>query len=311
MSPEMVERGHLSIGEVLNLLREEFPDVTISKIRFLESQGLLEPERTPSGYRKFYEADVERLRWILRQQREHFLPLKVIRGKLSGEPSAGHERAERIKSGGKGAAAGILGASPADAAGPDDAAAAAVPLGPKAAVPLGGKPAGGSRARPGERPVEAPPSPAGSVSASAARPDAGGPPSEARWAGATGVDLTLQELANACGLSIGRVQELERFGLITGRAVAGTVYYDEEAMLIANLAAAFLGYGVEARHLRLYKNAAEREAGFIEQVVTPLLKQRNPRSRQQAMDTIGELSRLGHDLRAALLRHALQGLTGP
>jgi hypothetical protein len=96
-----------------------------------------------------------------------------------------------------------------------------------------------------------------------------------------------------------------------GRTVAGTVYYDEEAMLIANLAASFLGYGVEARHLRLYKNAAEREAGFVEQVVTPLLKQRNPRSRQQAMDTIAELSRLGQDLRAALLRRALQDLTGP
>ena len=62
--------------------REEFPDVTISKIRFLESRGLLDPERTPSGYRKFYESDVDRLRWILRQQREHFLPLKVIKGRL-------------------------------------------------------------------------------------------------------------------------------------------------------------------------------------------------------------------------------------
>src|SRR6516165_760049 len=79
----MPERNHLSIGEVLSLLREEFPDVTISKIRFLESQGLVDPERTPSGYRKFYDHDVERLRWILRQQREHFLPLKVIRGRLT------------------------------------------------------------------------------------------------------------------------------------------------------------------------------------------------------------------------------------
>ena len=76
------EHGYLSIGDVLTLLREEFPDVTISKIRFLESQGLVNPERTPSGYRKFYEHDVERLRWVLRQQREHFLPLKVIRDRL-------------------------------------------------------------------------------------------------------------------------------------------------------------------------------------------------------------------------------------
>src|ERR1019366_3621519 len=76
-------RTYLSIGDVLTLLREEFPDVTISKIRFLESQGLVNPERSPSGYRKFFEADVERLRWVLRQQREHFLPLKVIRDRLA------------------------------------------------------------------------------------------------------------------------------------------------------------------------------------------------------------------------------------
>ena len=85
----MSERAHLSIGEVLSLLQEDFPDVTISKIRFLESQGLLDPERTPSGYRKFYEADIERLRWILRHQRDHFLPLKVIKDRLEESLAAG------------------------------------------------------------------------------------------------------------------------------------------------------------------------------------------------------------------------------
>jgi DNA-binding transcriptional MerR regulator len=74
--------GFHAIGEVLTLLRGEFPDITISKIRFLESQGLLEPERTPAGYRRFYAHDIARLRWILRQQREHFLPLKVIKARL-------------------------------------------------------------------------------------------------------------------------------------------------------------------------------------------------------------------------------------
>ena len=78
----MSERPYLSIGEVLGLLLEEFPDVTISKIRFLESQGLIDPERTPSGYRKFYDGDVERLRVILREQRQNFLPLRVIRDRL-------------------------------------------------------------------------------------------------------------------------------------------------------------------------------------------------------------------------------------
>ena len=90
----MAERAHLSIGEVLCLLQDDFPDVTISKIRFLESQGLLDPERTPSGYRKFYEADIERLRWVLRQQRDHFLPLKVIKDRLD-ERGAGPRRAGR------------------------------------------------------------------------------------------------------------------------------------------------------------------------------------------------------------------------
>ncbi|MET0919640.1 MAG: MerR family transcriptional regulator, partial [Acidimicrobiia bacterium] len=73
---------HLSIGEVLAALSDEFPDITISKIRFLESQGLIDPERTPSGYRKFYADDLARLRWILFQQKEHFLPLKVIKERL-------------------------------------------------------------------------------------------------------------------------------------------------------------------------------------------------------------------------------------
>ena len=78
----MSDRGYLSIGEVLSLLQDEFPDVTISKIRFLESQGLVDPERTPSGYRKFYPADIERLRFILREQKDNFLPLKVIKDYL-------------------------------------------------------------------------------------------------------------------------------------------------------------------------------------------------------------------------------------
>ena len=79
---------HVSIGDVLDQLRPEFEDITISKIRFLESQGLIDPERTPSGYRKFSPSDVERLRFILREQREHFLPLKVIKERLDPRSTA-------------------------------------------------------------------------------------------------------------------------------------------------------------------------------------------------------------------------------
>jgi DNA-binding transcriptional MerR regulator len=85
----MDEKSFLSIGEVLGLLLDEFPDVTISKIRFLESQGLIEPERTPSGYRKFNSIEIDRLKFILREQRENYLPLKVIRNRLESDTSDG------------------------------------------------------------------------------------------------------------------------------------------------------------------------------------------------------------------------------
>ena len=254
----MAERGYLSIGEVLSLLREEFPDVTISKIRFLESQGLVDPERTPSGYRKFYDADVERLRWILRQQRENFLPLKVIKGRLVGE--ADDEGVE---------------------AGPE----ARRPPPPPA-------PTGTDRPAPEDRTPAPPP---------VAEPTA-------LSAGVSGVNLTLEELASASGLPPERLQELERFGFIVGRPGAGATYYDEESLVVANLAAGFARFGIEARHLRIYKNAAGREAGLFEQIVTPLLKQRNPQARRQAVESLEELSSLGQSLRAAMLRQALKGL---
>ena len=112
----MATRPYLSIGEVLTLLKDEFPDITISKIRFLESQGLLDPERTPSGYRKFYDSDVARLRWILRQQREHFLPLKVIKGRLVGDAETEGEGEGEEPS--ASAAAGV-GVPPPTSDGPD------------------------------------------------------------------------------------------------------------------------------------------------------------------------------------------------
>ena len=84
------------------------------------------------------------------------------------------------------------------------------------------------------------------------------------------------------------------------------MYYDEEALMVAQLAAGFMKYGVEARHLRMYKTAGEREAGFLEQVVLPMLKQRNPQARRQAAEALSDLTRLGQGLRAAMLRQALR-----
>jgi DNA-binding transcriptional MerR regulator len=239
----MATRPYLSIGEVLTLLKDEFPDVTISKIRFLESQGLLDPERTPSGYRKFYDNDVARLRWILRQQREHFLPLKVIKGRLIGDSEG---------DGGTEEGAGTTTAAPAAAA------------------------------------------PASTVD-----PEPLAPPR-------SGTSLTLQELAASCGLETGDLKDLERYGLIASRTVGGTAYYDDDALAAAHVAAGFMKFGVEARHLRMYKTAAEREAGFFEQVVMPMLKQRNPEARRQASETLAELARLGQQLRSAMLRNALR-----
>jgi DNA-binding transcriptional MerR regulator len=122
--------------------------------------------------------------------------------------------------------------------------------------------------------------------------------------------MTQEELASATGLDTSAVGQLESFGLISSRVVGGVRYYDDEALVVVRLAAAFAPYGVEARHLRLHKHSAEREAGFIEQVVLPLLKQRNPESRQRAFDAAAELSRLGQQLREVVLRMTLREQLG-
>ena len=296
----MGDRAYLSIGEVLSLLKDEFPDVTISKIRFLESQGLLDPERTASGYRKFYDPDVDRLRWILRQQREHFLPLKVIKGRL-GVSTVDDDN---------GAGEAMVVTADPDMPQP-------TPEGPAEPVPPVSPPAA-AMAEPAPPPPSRPPlmsvpdRPAPSVTAVPEPPAPPPPPSPGSGlpAGMAGVSLTLEELSSATGLPYERLRELERYGFIAGRSVAGTMYYDDESLAVANLAVAFARFGIEGRHLRIYKNAADREAGLFEQIVTPLLKQRNPEARRQAMASLDELAALGQTLRAAVLRQALRRLYG-
>lgn len=242
----MAQRSHLSIGEVLSTLRDEFPDVTISKIRFLESQGLVDPERTPSGYRKFYDHDVTRLRWILTQQREHFLPLKVIKDRLDG----------RL----------------------DDVA----PGGPLGSVATSGGEVGSAPATSGEQLGGA---------------DAGH--SEERF--------TIDELAAAAGLDADVARELEQFGLLGGKK-AGGGSYGTDALGIARAAAVFTRHGIEARHLRAWRNGAEREVNLFQQIVSPQLRQRDPRARLEAKQTLAELARVGGDLRRALVDQALHDL---
>jgi DNA-binding transcriptional MerR regulator len=508
----MTARTYLSIGDVLTLLREEFPDVTISKIRFLESQGLVNPERSPSGYRKFFDTDVERLRWVLRQQREHFLPLKVIRDRLAdgdlgeeeaapSEATATEAAATEAAASGNGrvseparAAVGARGAGSAGrvAASGGTSTATAPPLPPHAPEPSPGQTKADDEAmariladasrRAARVPDDLPPAipdprapappahvaaaeshvvaPASSVAAAAAAaaaaaeaasgavdtrsssrasapaappptavapsnsvrtprhaPAAAGadapvsalypaPPgpgpgpaaadpahtehaapvladassgtgttatgargtagraatgrqgatapraaeasaaapggkgaggAAAKAAGAqsaknvpvsappdaapatpaaattstvTGASLTAEELCAASGLSEAELTNLQGFGLIEPIMVAGIPTFDEDALTVANLAAAFRKFGIEARHLRPYRNAVDREVGLIEQVIIPLLRQRNPESRQRAMEAADELGALGQTMRATLMRAALRRHVG-
>jgi DNA-binding transcriptional MerR regulator len=326
------DRSHLSIGEVLSLLQGEFPDVTISKIRFLESQGLLDPERTPSGYRKFYEADIDRLRWILRQQKDHYLPLKVIKDRLDDAvPSRDAAVASKSANNGVAVAAAHGGTGP----GPDRSVATAVALDerPGAARPAADAlPLAQSRpsAAPAERSDPAADSPApardqrpaATASAERAPKAAGAPepaadahrgsrPSAPASAPAGSVSLTAEELAQHSGLAMKDLRDLERYGLIESFAVGDSAYYDADALVIAQTAAGFLQHGIEARHMRSYKVAVDREAGLFEQIVLPLLKQRNPEARQRARDTIAELVRLGQQMRGVLLSRELRDVAGP
>ena len=399
----MSSRSYLSIGDVLTLLRQEFPDVTISKIRFLESQGLVNPERTPSGYRKFYEHDVERLRWVLRQQREHFLPLKVIKDRLDEDASGtvhdpvsaegiavdpetphvnapaaaaaeaevagahipqevavlvgpgtttvevtreatsgrtGTEAPSRLRAPvratvGNPATSGAasVGVAPVERAHRASMATQSVPSSaPSAETPT----ANGAANRPtviGPTDQVVPPEPSAPKSAkSTPRKPAGSTGSPTTHAGTRavvdsgssdmpvatgggttiaglgGASLSLEDLCSASGLSANEIAQLQEYALLSSTVAAGVEFFDEEALAVANLSAKFAAFGIEARHLRLYKNAADREAGFIEQIVIPMVRQRNPEARARATLTAEDLSNLGQQLKASLLRTALRNI---
>ncbi|MEU6593888.1 MerR family transcriptional regulator [Streptomyces sp. NPDC046881] len=224
------DSGLMSIGTVLNVLRDEFPEVTISKIRFLESEGLIEPQRTPSGYRKFSAADVERLGHVLRMQRDHYLPLKVIREHLDAM-----ERGEAVP-------LPVVGRQRT----PDD-------------VP--GQPEGRTVARVGRA-----------------------------------------ELLAAADIGEDELREWESYGLLAPLADGA---YDAEAVTVASLIAELGRFGIEPRHLRVMKAAADREAGLVDQVVAPLKRHRNPQTRAHAEARTKELAALAVKLHAALVQTAL------
>ena len=385
---EVTASGHLSIGEVLSLVQEDFPDVTISKIRFLESQGLIAPERTASGYRKFYDADIDRLRWILRQQRDHFLPLKVIRKMLdqgvdtvdspgaqptlwsspeeddaptvddaddvqegddAPQRSASHPAVSSSAAGRSAAPPSNPLASPRPGApAPGDAAPErsssertsaerttperSTPPGRPAEQPAAEQPSSPTAEQPAaddpsvrDEPRPAHSTPADVVAAlqedprraraarrqtRAAPTQPEGPPTPDEEQPVTVERMSRTELCEASGISVELLAGLEDYGLIVPVVLGGNPAYDGEALAIARIASAYAALGVEPRHLRMYKVAAEREAGFIEQLVFPLLKQRNPDARRSAVERSDDLVRLGEELHSALLRRQLGPVLG-
>lgn len=303
-----------SIGEILDDLRGDFPDISVSKIRFLESQGLITPERSPSGYRQFTEGDLELLRWILRQQRDHYLPLKVIRRRLkegdgpspqsdgpqsdglpTDSPESDRQEVEvSIDSGRPPAPSAATGAA-APAASRTAAASVAVD---EARLTL---PEPARAPSPDEDAVWLVPAdgpdPA-ATTAPAPRAAAAFPADELWPAGGEG-RYSRNDIRQQTGLDERSMGELESFGLLPA---AGPEGYGAEALRIAEIAAGFFAYGVEARHLRMYKTSAEREAAFLGQVVMPMVNAKDPAAGARGAEALTELARLGAALRLSMLR---------
>lgn len=291
----MTDRGYKSIGEVLGLLLEEFPNVTISKIRFLESQGLIEPERTPSGYRKFTDAEIERLRYILREQETNYLPLRVIRDRLdeSGAiprdptsptnlpPALRHQSVGDVSR----ELARIHKLNPPSASDPGLDESVEIEIDP---VVL----AESERLHPAARRAVPKPTSAAPAMATASAGPQGGPVSH-------------EDLVELSGLTDADVRMLEQFGLISARQVGGDTFYEAAAREIGVLAKGFLDLGIDIRHLKSWRLAAEKEAALFEQRLMPLLRQKNPEARSQSADMLASLVGLAGDLRRVLVQQAV------
>jgi DNA-binding transcriptional MerR regulator len=228
-------RAYLSIGEVLSKLRGEFPDITISKIRFLESEGLIDPQRTPSGYRKFTIVDLDRLRYVLAAQRDQYLPLRVIKENLD-------------------------------------------------ALDRGLTPASN-----------------GSTSVAPRLATVDGDFAPSNFVHDSQLRLSRIELLESSGLNEDQLVELESYGLVT---IKGR-YYDADALSVARTVAEMAAFGIEGRHLRSFKTAADREVGLVEQVITPLLRQKSSDAQARAEEVQRELASLSIRLHAALVASGL------
>lgn len=231
----------LNIGQVLDLLRPDFPDITIPKIRFWEDRGLIKPQRTPAGYRKFSDADVDRLRYVLRMKRDHYLPLDVIR-----------EHLDAIDRG--------LEPPQIDPV---------VPTVPRVALNADGLPAPESFLR------------------------------------NDNFRLSRKELVKIAEIGDDLLGQLEAFGLITATP---TGHYDTDALVIAQAARDLAEFGLEPRHLRAFKTAADREVGLVEQVVAPVRRSRDATASARAEEAISEIAALSVRLHATLVKAGLRRL---
>jgi DNA-binding transcriptional MerR regulator len=221
-----------SIGEVINALRAEFPELTVSKVRFLEAQGLISPTRSPSGYRMFTEDDINRLRYVLSEQRDHFLPLKVIKSKLTS-----WDRGDDLE-------------VPRDS----------------------------------------------------------GPAPEAYFGGA-GVSMNSDELSRASGLTRPQIDELIAQGVLDPVDLAdGRRAFRDEDLAIARSAHRLYARGLEGRHIRSLRLAADREVDLLAQLVTPLLHHRNPKNRRRAAEVLADGASAGAKLQENLVRSRLRRL---
>ena len=212
----------LTIGTVCGMLKEEFPDISISKIRYLEDQGLLAPRRTQGGYRLFSEDDVERLETILRLQRDEFLPLRVIRQELAS-PAAKERRRKR----------------PLGITGEEEA-------------------------------------------------------------------LDLATLCERSGIDERLAHELEEYGLLVSRMEGGEKHYGELDADVPAVCGRLARFGIDPRHLRAFRTAADREAGLLEAIVAPALRSRNPERRRGGIEDLEALGAHAQELARLLFLRTLR-----
>ena len=240
-APDSPALAGMSIGAVLELLRPDFPDVTISKIRFLEAEGLVTPQRAASGYRRFTAYDCARLRFILTAQRDHYLPLKVIRAQLDAQPDG--------------------------------------------ELPPFGSPYTGPRL------VSVPGSGEADVE------------SDTSAVAPTRVRLSREDLLERSGVDEELLTALLKAGVIT---TGPGGFFDEHAVVILQCARALAEYGVEPRHLRAFRSAADRQSDLIAQIAGPVVKAGKAGARDRADDLAREVAALAITLHTSLVKSAVR-----